>query len=190
MRRLTAILASWLIRALRATTRVVYRGEEIIRDRLRRGEPFILALFHDQLLMMTYAYPGRAYGRRIAVLASRHRDGQTIAATLERFGHRTVSGSTGRGGAAGLREMVRLLRDGTDLAFAVDGPRGPRHQAQIGVVEAARLGRASIVPVAFAASKKKSSGPGIASRSRCRSRVARSSTGRRSSWPRPLPVTR
>jgi len=170
-----------LVRVLRRLMRWRIAGAEVVHDLHRRGQPYILAFFHDQLLMMTYAYPGAGYGRRIAALASRHRDGRYIATTLERFGHVTVAGSTGRGGVAGLREMVRQLRAGLDLGFAVDGPRGPRHRVQAGVVEAARLGGAPIVPVAFAASKKKLCAPGIASRSRCRSGAAPSSTVTRSS---------
>jgi len=51
---------------------------------------------------------------------------------------------------AGLREVVRRLREGWDAAFTPDGPRGPRHVVQPGVIEAARLSGAPIVPVSFA----------------------------------------
>jgi len=129
---------------------------------------------------MTYSYLGQEYGRRLAVLSSRHRDGEYVSRTLERFGHVMVRGSTGRGGAAGLKEMIRHLRAGRDAAFATDGPRGPRHQVQIGVIEAARLGRAQVVPVAFASSKKKLFDPGMPSRSRCLRPVRCSSTVSRS----------
>lgn len=179
-RRVATYLASLLIRTLRALMRVSYVRPDAVRELHRRGQPYVLAFFHDQLLLMTYGYLGRSYGRRIAALASRHRDGRYIAGTLERFGHMTVGGSTGRGGATGLREMVRLIRAGNDLGFAVDGPRGPRHVVQIGAIEASRLGRAPIVPLAFAASKKKPSDPGTDSRFRCHSRAGSSSTVTRS----------
>jgi lysophospholipid acyltransferase (LPLAT)-like uncharacterized protein len=104
--------------------------------------------------MMTYSYLGQTHGRRLVVLSSRHRDGEYVSRTLERFGHQMVRGSTGRGGVAGLKEIIRHLRNGRDVAFATDGPRGPRHSVQMGAIEAARLGRAPIVPVAFAASEK------------------------------------
>ena len=80
-----------------------------------------------------------------------------------------VRGSTGRGGVAGLKEMIRHLRDGRDVAFATDGPRGPRHQVQLGAIESARLGRAPLVPVAIGVSKKKTSVPGTLFRFRGRS---------------------
>ncbi len=165
-----AWLASGLIRVLRLLLRWTSVNESAVIDLHRAGRPYVHAFYHDQLLMMTYSYLGQRFGRRLVVLSSRHRDGEYVSRTLERFGHRMVRGSTGRGGVAGLKEMIRHLRDGRDVAFATDGPRGPRHQVQMGAVEAARLGRAPLVPVAFGASKKKLSVPGMPSRSRSRSR--------------------
>jgi|SRR5882724_9489030 len=165
-RRLVPWAASCLIRVLGRLARVTLVGQDIVLDLHRRGQPYVHAFFHDQLLMMTYSYLGQSFGRRLAVLSSRHRDGEYVSRTLERFGHLMVRGSTSHGGVGGLKEMIRHLRAGDDAAFATDGPRGPRHHVQIGVIEAARLGRAPVVPVAFAASKKKLYAPGIDSRFR------------------------
>ena len=180
-------LASALIRTLRSLMRWRYVNDEVARDLHRAGRPYVHAFYHDQLLLMTYSYLGRPYGRRLAVLSSRHRDGEYVSRTLERFGHLMVRGSSGRGGMAGLKEMIRHLRAGRDAAFATDGPRGPRHKVQMGVIEAARLGGAPIVPVVFAASKKKPCARGTRSRSRRRSPVPCSSTVSRSSSP-PGPI--
>ena len=170
------ILASGLIRALHRMLRWRSMNESVVLDLHRENRSYVHAFYHDQLMMMTYSYLGQAHRRRLVVLSSRHRDGEYVSRTLERFGHQMVRGSTGRGGVAGLKEMIRHLRDGRDVAFATDGPRGPRHRVQMGVIEAARLGRAPIVPVAFAASKKKLSDPGTPFRSRCHSRGRSSST--------------
>jgi lysophospholipid acyltransferase (LPLAT)-like uncharacterized protein len=169
-------LASGLIRLLRRLNRWRWVRPEVVVSLHRAQTPYIHAFFHDQLLMMTYSYLGQAYGRRLAVLSSRHRDGEYVSRTLERFGHVIVRGSTGRGGVAGLREMIRHLRAGRDAAFATDGPRGPRHRVQIGVIEASRLGRAPIVPVALGLGKKKTSDRGTRSRCHSRSRAASSLT--------------
>ncbi len=181
--RLGPLLASGLIRALHALMRWRSVNEQVVVTMHREGRPYVHAFFHDQLLMMTYSYLGGRHGRRLAVLSSRHRDGEFVARTLGRFGHLMVRGSSGRGGVAGLKEMIRHLRASRDAAFATDGPRGPRHQVQIGVIEAARLGHAPIVPVAFAASKKKLSAPGMPSRSRIPSRAVSSFTAIRSRSP-------
>ncbi len=149
------VLASGLIRVLRRLMRWTWINDGVVRELHGAARPYVHAFFHDQLLMMTYSYLGGLYGRRLSVLSSRHRDGEYVSRTLERFGHQMVRGSTGRGAVGGLKEMIRHLRAGHDAAFATDGPRGPRHVVQIGVVEAARLGGVPIVPVAFAAGKKK-----------------------------------
>lgn len=146
-------LARGLILALRASMKWTQVNSEAVLGLHQAGRPYVHAFYHDQLLMMTYSYLGQARGRRLAVLSSRHRDGEYVSRTLERFGHKMVRGSTGRGGALGLRELIRHLRAGGDVAIAVDGPRGPRHVVSPGVIETARLGRAPIVPVAFAASR-------------------------------------
>jgi len=148
-------MAGRLIVSLRHLMSWTSTGEEAVTRLHDEGRPYVHAFYHDQLLMMTYSYLGQSYGRRLAVLTSRHRDGEYVARTLARFGHRMVRGSTGRGGAGGLRQLVKSLRSGDDVAIAVDGPRGPRHRVQLGAVEVARLGEATIVPVAFAASRAK-----------------------------------
>jgi lysophospholipid acyltransferase (LPLAT)-like uncharacterized protein len=150
-------LAALAIRLVRSTTRIRREYPEATRKTLRLGRPYILAFWHGRLFLMPYAYPGR----RIAILISEHRDGEMISRTMHRFGLETVRGSTTRRGAAGLREIVRSIRGGSDAAFTPDGPRGPRCVVQPGVIAAARLSGAPIVPVTFSCSKKNSSDPGI-----------------------------
>ena len=174
--RLAPPLASVAIRSLRRLIRWRYVNEDVVLTLHRQDRPYVHAFYHDQLLMMTYAYLGAPFGRRLAVLSSRHRDGEYVSRTLERFGHLMVRGSTDRRGAGALKEMVRQLRCGRDAAFATDGPRGPRHRVQMGVVAAARLGGAPIVPVALAVSKKKTFNPGTPFSFRCLWRGASSCT--------------
>src|SRR2546422_5378539 len=183
------ILAGGLIRFLRRTLRWSSVNEDVVLALHRAGRPYVHAFYHDQLLMMTYSYLGQAHGRKLVVLSSRHRDGEYVSRTLERFGHQMVRGSTGRGAVAGLKEMIRHLRAGRDVAFAIDGPRGPRHRVQMGAIEAARMGRAPLVPIAFAASKKKLCDPGTPSKSRCRA-PGRSSSLASRSRSRSLPTVR
>jgi lysophospholipid acyltransferase (LPLAT)-like uncharacterized protein len=156
---LVPCLATALIRVLRLLMRFEYRRRDIVQDLTARGERFILAFWHGQMLMMPYAYPGP----RISVLISEHRDGELIARTLQRLGFSVTRGSTTAGGARALRQLVRLARQGYDIAITPDGPRGPRHRVQRGVVELARLTGLPIVPVAFGASKKKLYAPGTPS---------------------------
>ena len=146
---LLSFAAAWLIRGLRACVRVRHHGDAAVRGREERGERFILAFWHRHLLLMPYAYRGR----RISVLISRSRDGELIARTVARFGIAAARGSSSRGGAAGLRELLRQAAAGYDLAFTPDGPRGPAGEVQPGVVLAAAATGLPVQPVAVAASR-------------------------------------
>ncbi len=148
---LLSFLAAAFIRALRATVRLRYHGDGQIRAWEAAGERFILAFWHRHMLLMPYGY----HGRRISVLVSASRDGELIARTVARLGIDSSRGSTSRGGAVGLRDLLRKAREGYDLAFTPDGPRGPAGVVQPGVILAAMATGFPVQPVALAASRCK-----------------------------------
>jgi len=90
------------------------------------------------------------------MMVSQHRDGELIARAVKLFGIDSLRGSTTRGGLAALRGMVRFFRaGGANLAITPDGPQGPKHVVQMGVIELARQTGAPILPVTYGASRKK-----------------------------------
>lgn len=129
--------------------RLRHHGDDALRGWEARGERFILAFWHRHLLLMPYSYRGR----RISVLVSRSRDGELIARTVNRFGIDASRGSSSRGGAQGLRELLRKAAEGYDLAFTPDGPRGPAGVVQPGVILAAAAMGWPVQPVALAATR-------------------------------------
>lgn len=149
--RVLSFFAAWLIRLWRAAVRLRFHGEEEIRRRERQREPFILAFWHGQQLLMRYAYRGA----KIAILSSRHKDGDLMAATMRRLGVDTRRGSSTRGGAAGLRALLRRVQEGYDIGLTPDGPKGPAGVVKPGVIQLAAVGRLPIVPVALAASRSR-----------------------------------
>ncbi len=54
---------------------------------------------------------------------------------------------------AAVRRIMRIFRRGWHLAITPDGPRGPRGKVKAGVVELARLTGATLLPLAFGASR-------------------------------------
>jgi len=148
---LAGVAAANLIRGLRATLRVEHHGDEQIRRWEREGSRFVIAFWHRHLLLMVYSYRGRD----CTVLISRSRDGELVARALHHLGFRTARGSSSRGGAAGLRELLRRAAAGSDVGFTPDGPRGPAGVVQPGVLLAAAALGWPIQPVAYAASRQR-----------------------------------
>jgi lysophospholipid acyltransferase (LPLAT)-like uncharacterized protein len=149
-----ATAGALFLRALRATLRLRFHGEATIRGWERERKRFLLAFWHRHLLLMRYAYRGD----RMSVLVSRSRDGELIARVMAKLGIATERGSSSRGGAAGLRALVRVARGGSDIAITPDGPRGPLREVQPGVVLAAAATGLPMIPVAIAARRRRELG--------------------------------
>jgi lysophospholipid acyltransferase (LPLAT)-like uncharacterized protein len=135
-----AALAAGLIRAWMATVRTRFAflgGRHHPPD--PRAERFIYAFWHEDVL---FAATLKA---RIHVLISRHGDGELIARIAAHLGRGAVRGSTSRGGARALREMMRAGRR-THLGVTPDGPRGPRRRVQMGVIFLAAQTGLPVVP--------------------------------------------
>jgi len=142
-------LAYWIIKGLARTMRFEEIHPEIPRRVWENGIPAIGAFWHGRLFMMPVVYKGKT----LSFLVSPHRDGQVVGKALIRFGFRPILGSSTRKGSSGFKQMVKA--HGSDIAITPDGPRGPRHQVQVGVIELARLTGRAILPLTFSASKKK-----------------------------------
>jgi lysophospholipid acyltransferase (LPLAT)-like uncharacterized protein len=170
--RFVAWLGSIFIRVLHATLRL----RHVHVQNLESQPQYILAFWHAHLLLMLHS----AWRRPIVVMISRSKDGEYIARVFDHYGVDSARGSSTRGGMPALREMIRAAREGKNIVFTPDGPKGPPRVAKDGVIYAAQATGLPIVPVAFAAQKKNFCGRGTRWSSRCHSRVRSSSTARRS----------
>jgi len=141
--------AYWAIKMLAWTMRFEEVHPEIPKEFLEKGIPAIGAFWHGRLLMMPIIYRGK----KLSFLVSPHRDGQVVGKALKRFGFHPILGSTTRKGFSGFKQMVKAHR--SDIAIVPDGPRGPRHQVQIGVIELAKLTGRAVIPMTFSASTGK-----------------------------------
>jgi lysophospholipid acyltransferase (LPLAT)-like uncharacterized protein len=117
---IAALLGAGLIRLWGSTWRVRTINGEYYDEARRRTGPTIYTFWHGRALPLSYVYRGLS----IHVLASRHRDGELIGQTIRHLGFGHVRGSSSRGGARAIRELVRKLEEGFDLGITVDGPRG------------------------------------------------------------------
>lgn len=132
-----------LLTSLLASARFEVEGEEHAAPFRPGGAPAVYVLWHGRLLPCTFARRGEG----IAALISQHRDGEYIARIVEGWGFQPVRGSSSRGAAAALRQMVRMVRGGTSMAITPDGPRGPREVMKPGALLVAQLSGAPVIPV-------------------------------------------
>jgi lysophospholipid acyltransferase (LPLAT)-like uncharacterized protein len=152
MRRVLCWVIHLYIRLVYATNRWTVEGDDVPRRLRAEGNSFVLAFWHGRLLMIPMAWQRLA---PMHMLISAHRDGRIIADAVTYFGVHSIAGSSGRGGTAALRTMLRRLEAGECIGVTPDGPRGPATQAKSGIVNIARLGGVPIVPIVFATSRRR-----------------------------------
>jgi lysophospholipid acyltransferase (LPLAT)-like uncharacterized protein len=112
-----------------------------------RDQPFILAVWHNRLLLLPPVFSLCFPHRRSVGLISVSSDGDVVSILVERFGHGTVRGSTSRKGVIALRQLVDALVAGTNVLITPDGPRGPLYEVGQGVTFLAQKSDAAVVPM-------------------------------------------
>jgi lysophospholipid acyltransferase (LPLAT)-like uncharacterized protein len=137
-----------IIIVLRHTMRVFSVGDRTLHSFAEREEVYIGMSWHGRMLMLPFIYPGK----RLNILISTHRDGEIIANVMKRFGYELVRGSSSKGGAVALRELINLLKQGSDIGITPDGPKGPPEIVKGGVAQIARLSGKAVIPFAFSSS--------------------------------------
>lgn len=137
-RRMQIPLIAWLvyaaIRTIGPTLRLEVLGWQHAERAYARGEHLIGAFWHRSIFSATWWWRNRG----VVVMNTTNFDGQWTRKVIERLGFGTAQGSSSRGGLKGLVVMAQRLKEGHDVAFTIDGPRGPRYVAKPGPVMLAR----------------------------------------------------
>lgn len=113
---------------------------ESLQQALKDRKAFLMAHWHgDEIALIQLC---RRY--HIATMSSQSKDGQMMSVILHLLGAKTTQGSSTRGGVGGLKGLIRLMREGYNCSFAVDGPKGPIYKVKPGVFELSRLSNCPI----------------------------------------------
>lgn len=113
---------------------------------------FIFAFWHSRILLLSYNY------KRLnaSIMVSNSADGEVIAQVLQRHGHKTIRGSTRKGGLRALMHQIADMRtQGRPGVVIPDGPQGPRHKVQPGVILLAQKTGCPIIPLAYSSRRRK-----------------------------------
>lgn len=146
--RTVSFLIYWFARLTALTVRMRVVGEDRVRAIQEAGQGVILVTWHGRTLLPIARFRNWGYW----ALISTSRDGEYQNRIFQRFGFRTVRGSTSaRGAVQAALTMTKHLKAGATLAFTPDGPRGPSHEVKPGAVFMAQKSGAVIVPVGISA---------------------------------------
>lgn len=140
---------SFLIRGICSTLRWEIRGLEHLDSILSSGHLPIFTFWHTCILSATWFWRDRG----IVVMSSVSRDAEYTGRVIKRFGYGTARGSSTRGGGRAMAEMAQCLNNGLEVAFTIDGPRGPAYEAKPGAVTLARHTGQAILPFQIALDK-------------------------------------
>jgi hypothetical protein len=148
-RKLGAHFGVFAVGLMSKTWRARWEGLENLEAARGAGGGRIITLWHGRMLVPMAHHKNKGW----TVLVSQSGDGDTVAPILKRYGFGVIRGSASRGGARALREMLTLLESGALLVITPDGPRGPLHAMNPGLVWMARATGYAVVPAGFVADR-------------------------------------
>lgn len=146
---LLALAGSLYIRLVGTTSRVSWVNRAARTKLETTGKGFIYACWHGRQMFLLYLHQND----RARPLISKSKDGDLIAKICRHFGLDAVRGSSSRGGLKAVLELKNTLKSGTRVGVTPDGPRGPFHEVQHGVLFVAQKLSCPILPFAYGARK-------------------------------------
>jgi lysophospholipid acyltransferase (LPLAT)-like uncharacterized protein len=148
--KLVSLLGYWAIRLIGRTLRWQVEGEEHLQSLYAAKKNVIYTFWHGRIFLGTYFFRNRG----IVVMSGYNKDARTMARVIERFGYGIARGSSTRGAKRAVVTMLHEIRRNKDVAFSIDGPRGPRYVAKPGAVWVASKTGAAIFPFHMSPEKK------------------------------------
>lgn len=109
-------------------------------------KPCIYAIWHGQQYSLLN-FLKHQYRKNINILISNSNDGEGITRACHRLGFSVIRGSHKRGGSKAARQLVKALKRGENVAYTVDGPKGPIYKVKEGIIRIAQMSGAPIIPI-------------------------------------------
>lgn len=113
---------------------------------------FVCACWHSELLISSQAYRKVHPRHKANAMVSQHLDGEVVAQTIKFMGIKPLKGSSSKGGVKVLLQALDALKNGEEVLITPDGPRGPRHTINDGIISLATKLKLPIFTMNFKAS--------------------------------------
>lgn len=136
-----------MLRVVHRSCRFILLGEENLEAGRAWGGPTIAAFWHCAYPSILYFFRDQGY----LTIISRSRDGELAARMVEKLGYKSFRGSSGRGGATALKQLISAFRKAPGGGFVADGSRGPARVAQKGLLVLSLHAGSPILPIGMAA---------------------------------------
>tara|TARA_Y100001970_G_scaffold277446_1_gene381631 strand:- start:10 stop:657 length:648 start_codon:yes stop_codon:yes gene_type:complete len=117
------VLTKIVINLVYRTSTISVSGEEHILPYLNNKKPFLLCVWHGQMLFPIFYFKKKKRG--IWAIASQHQDAQIMASFLKSWSHKIIEGSSTRGGSQVIASMKQAFENKEPVAVTIDGPKGP-----------------------------------------------------------------
>lgn len=130
----------------------VSHRKHLFEQALADDRPVVGAFLHARTFQLLHYMSLPEHGDWV-LMCSQSRDGELMARVEEGLGFQVVRGSSGGGGARALIEMIRAVKKnpGVGSSLAMDGSRGPRGVAQLGLLTLVHKTNGILLPVAASA---------------------------------------
>ena len=139
-------IGRYIINAISSTLKMKVIGYQNYQYIKEMGKKCVIVFWHGQQFYPIYHFRDR----KIAIMVSLSNDGEIQNKILSSFGYQVVRGSSSRGAVSGLIGLIKKMREGSDIAIALDGPRGPYQTAKEGVNYIAIKEDCFVLPIACA----------------------------------------
>lgn len=133
-------LAYFLINTLNKTLRT----KTYFAENYKKDEQYIYAFWHGKIFIPT---TGLRFVEKRTTLASASKDGDVLEEVLKGFGYEVIRGSSSRQNVSSLKLMLKKLKAGFSLGFAMDGPKGPAFKIKPGTLYMSQKTAVKVAPI-------------------------------------------
>ena len=144
-----AFICVLYIKLVRITSDIIEKNVESPNSYWDKNNPFILAFWHSQLMMISYCWKSN---NKINILASGHSDGRFGAIVGKYFKLNNIPTSSVEKSMT-LKPIFKLLKNSKYVGITPDGPRGPNQKVSEGIIKISKTTQVPIIPIGFASSK-------------------------------------
>ena len=131
------------------TSKIKIKNDQLSKKMLLDKEPFILAFWHSQLMMVGHVWKSK---NTLNMLASSHSDGRFGSYIAGHFNLKNIS-IMAKNKSPSLRKVFKILNEKNYIGITPDGPRGPNKKVSEGIIKIAMHSQVPIIPLGFASNK-------------------------------------